>query len=186
MNNVALVSVIQRRSHCPPDAQRFGNHQRPIGDQTFQRPARDKAHHDVKLALEFAEIINRQDVRVLQPGNRFGLALEQAHSLLVRRSTDGTLAYYLAWQTTPVAFADLIAVAGRRWAIEEAFQIAKDQFGLDHTQVRSWHGWHRHATLTMIAYALTALAIRDDQPEPATTAHELAHPISPIAVTIKN
>ncbi len=79
------------------------------------------------------------------------------HSLLIRRAADGTLAFYLAWHTTPVPFADLVAVAGRRWAIEECFQVTKDQFGLDHTQVRSWHGWHRHTTLVMVAFALTAL-----------------------------
>jgi SRSO17 transposase len=106
------------------------------------------------------------------------------HSLLMRRSADGTLAYYLAWHATPVAFADLVAVAGRRWAIEECFQITKDQFGLDHTQVRSWHGWHRHATLTMVAFALTALATHDDQPAPATTPHDLTHHSGPIAVTV--
>lgn len=106
------------------------------------------------------------------------------HSLLIRRSSDGTLAYYLAWHITPVCFADLIAVAGRRWIIEECFQIAKDQFGLDHTQVRSWHGWHRHTTLAMIAFALTGLAVRDEQPTTEPTLHDLAYPIGPIAVTV--
>jgi len=106
------------------------------------------------------------------------------HSLLIRRSSDGTLAYYLTWNTTPVAFAELIAVAGRRWIIEETFQICKDQFGLDQTQVRSWHGWHRHATLTMVSFALVTLAIRDDQPEPDITRHDLTHHSGPIAVTV--
>jgi hypothetical protein len=106
------------------------------------------------------------------------------HSLLARRAADGTLAYYLAWHRQPVALPTLVAVAGRRWMIEEAFQVTKDQFGLDHAQVRSWHGWHRHATLTMLAFALTVLAVHDDQPQSATTVHELAHPTGPIAVTI--
>jgi len=106
------------------------------------------------------------------------------HSLLVRRSADGTIAYYLAWHPSPVAFADLVAVAGPRWIIEECFQIAKDQFGLDHTQVRSWHGWHRHSTLAMVAFVLTALATRDDQPEPATTPHDLIDHSEPTAVTV--
>ena len=106
------------------------------------------------------------------------------HSLLVRRASDGTLTYYLAWHTTPVALPTLVGVAGRRWTIEECFQVGKDQFGLDHTQVRSWHGWHRHAPLTMVAFALTVLAIRDDQPQPAVTPHDLTHPTGPIAVTI--
>jgi hypothetical protein len=63
-------------------------------------------------------------------------------------------------------------------------QITKDQFGLDQTQVRSWHGWHRHTTLTMISFALTTLAIRDDQPETDLTTHDLTHHSGPIAVTV--
>jgi SRSO17 transposase len=106
------------------------------------------------------------------------------HSLLIRRGSDGKLAYYLTWHTKPAAFAELITVAGRRWTIEETFQITKDQFGLDQTQVRSWHGWHRHATLTMISFALTALAIRDDQPDTNTPPHDLTHHSGPIAVTV--
>lgn len=106
------------------------------------------------------------------------------HSLLIRKGADGKLAYYLAWSTQSVAFTELIAVAGRRWVIEEMFQITKDQFGLDHAQVRSWHGWHRHTTLTMISFALTVLAIRDAQPELDPTRHDLAHHRGPIAVTV--
>ena len=63
-------------------------------------------------------------------------------------------------------------------------QITKDQFGLDHTQVRSWHGWHRHTTLTMISFALTVLAIRDEQPEPDPNRHDLTNHSGPIAVTV--
>jgi SRSO17 transposase len=106
------------------------------------------------------------------------------HSLLIRRSGDGKLAYYLAWHTQPVAFAELVSVAGRRWAIEEMFQITKDQFGLDHTQARSWHGWHRHATLTMISFALTVLATRDEQPQADATRHDLTHHSGPIDITV--
>lgn len=111
-------------------------------------------------------------------------ASEGHHSLLIRRSSDGKLAYYLAWHTQPASFAELVAVAGRRWAIEEMFQITKDQFGLDQTQVRSWHGWHRHATLTMISFALTVLAIRDEQRGPDPTRHDLTHHSGPIAITV--
>lgn len=102
----------------------------------------------------------------------------------MRRASDGALAYYLAWHATPASLAALVAVAGRRWAIEESFQVSKDQFGLDQYQTRSWTGWHRHTTLTMVSFGLTVLATRDDQPQPATTAHELAHHEGPIAVTI--
>ena len=106
------------------------------------------------------------------------------HSLLIRRGADGKLAYYLAWSTRPVAFTELVAVAGRRWVIEEMFQITKDQFGLDHTQVRSWHGWHRHTTLTMISFALTVLAIRDEQPETDIASDNPIHHSGLTAVTV--
>ena len=48
-------------------------------------------------------------------------------------------------------------VAGRRWAIEECFEEAKGQVGLDQYEVRRWDGWHRHITLAMVAYAYLAV-----------------------------
>ena len=38
----------------------------------------------------------------------------------------------------------LIRVAGARWAIEECFQTAKNEVGLDHYQVRRYDPWYRH------------------------------------------
>lgn len=98
------------------------------------------------------------------------------HTALIRRSSDGTLAYYLTCTDTPTSLTALITVAGRRWMIEESFQLGKDQFGLDEYQVRTWDGWHRHTTLTMIALATTVIATADDLPEPAATPHELTDP----------
>jgi phosphopantothenoylcysteine synthetase/decarboxylase len=49
-----------------------------------------------------------------------------------------------------------VRIAGTRWSIEEAFQTAKGQVGLDHYQVRTWTGWHRHITLAMLALAFLA------------------------------
>ncbi|MCP1271142.1 IS701 family transposase, partial [Acetobacter cerevisiae] len=40
--------------------------------------------------------------------------------------------------------------------IEECFETAKNEFGLDHNETRSWHGWHRHVSLVMPAYAVMA------------------------------
>ena len=50
----------------------------------------------------------------------------------------------------------LVAVAGQRWAIESAFQMAKGECGLDHYEVRHWRGWYRHITLSMLALAVLA------------------------------
>ena len=52
---------------------------------------------------------------------------------------------------------DLARVAGRRWLVEACFEAAKQEVGLaaDY-EVRSWHGWHRHVTLAMLALAFLA------------------------------
>ena len=41
----------------------------------------------------------------------------------------------------------LASVEGHRWAIEDSFETAKNELGLDHNETRSWHGWHRHISL---------------------------------------
>jgi SRSO17 transposase len=48
----------------------------------------------------------------------------------------------------------LVSVEGHRWAIEDSFEAAKNELGLDHNETRSWHGWHRHVSLVMLAFAM--------------------------------
>jgi SRSO17 transposase len=80
--------------------------------------------------------------------------------LLIRRSlVDGELAFFSTWCPAETKIATLVAVEGRRWAIEDAFETAKNELGLDHNETRSWHGWHRHVSLVMLAFAMMA-AIR--------------------------
>ena len=92
--------------------------------------------------------------------------------LLVRRSlTDPTdLAYYLCFGPERTPLGELIRVAGARWAIEETFQTAKGQVGLDQYQVRRYDAWYRHITLVMLAHAFltttTAAAARKGGPAP--------------------
>jgi SRSO17 transposase len=78
--------------------------------------------------------------------------------LLIRRSRrDGQdRAYYLVFAPAGTQLAELAGAAGLRWTIEECFQRAKEELGLDHCEVRSWHGWHRHMTLCMAAMAFLA------------------------------
>ena len=52
---------------------------------------------------------------------------------------------------------ELIRVAGSRWAIEECFQTAKTETGLDQYQVRRYDAWYRHVTLAMLAHAYLAV-----------------------------
>ena len=51
----------------------------------------------------------------------------------------------------------LVRVAGQRWQIEQAFQTARGECGLDHYEVRHWPGWYRHITLAMLAHAVLAI-----------------------------
>lgn len=80
------------------------------------------------------------------------------HWLLVRRSLrePGERAYYVVFAPTDVSLAELAGVAGLRWTIETCFETAKTELGLDHCEARSWHGWHRHMTLVMAAFAFLA------------------------------
>jgi SRSO17 transposase len=81
------------------------------------------------------------------------------HLLLVRRSISkpGELAYYICHSSTPVPVAELVRVAGSRWGVEETFQFAKNETGLDHYQVRRYDAWYRHITLSMLAAAFLAI-----------------------------
>ena len=80
--------------------------------------------------------------------------------LLVRRKIekpDAPLAFYLTLAPEATGLAELVRVAGTRWAIEACFEAAKGEVGLDQYEVRSWTGWHRHVTLSMLAHAYLAV-----------------------------
>ena len=88
-------------------------------------------------------------VRPGWPGRGFWL-------LARRRLSDGELAFYACFGPARTTLAELVRVAGIRWAVEECFQAAKDQVGLDHYQVRRYDAWYRHTTLAMVAQAFLA------------------------------
>ncbi|MFD8489479.1 IS701 family transposase [Streptomyces sp. NPDC059712] len=84
--------------------------------------------------------------------------------ILARRSIHkpDEIAYYLACAPLDATVADLVRVAGCRWKIEECFQSAKNECGLDQYEVRRYVGWYRHITLAMLAHAfLAAMAIQE-------------------------
>jgi SRSO17 transposase len=77
--------------------------------------------------------------------------------LLIRRTlSDGEFAFFTTWCPGGTGIATLVAVEGRRWAVEDAFETAKTELGLAHNETRSWHGWHRHVSLVMLAFAMMA------------------------------
>jgi SRSO17 transposase len=77
-----------------------------------------------------------------------------ARWLLVRRSrADGEMAFYACCGPTGTSLLGLVRVAGSRWVVEEGFEQAKGEVGLDHYEVRRWPGWYRHITLALLAHA---------------------------------
>ena len=63
------------------------------------------------------------------------------------------------WCPKGMPIVTLVGVEGHRWCIEDSFESAKNELGLDHNETRSWHGWHGHTALLMLAFAMMA-AIR--------------------------
>jgi SRSO17 transposase len=69
-----------------------------------------------------------------------------------RRST-GEQKYYVSNLPADATIKMLVAAIKARWVCEQAHQQLKEELGLDHFEGRSWTGLHRHALMTMIAYA---------------------------------
>ena len=73
--------------------------------------------------------------------------------LLARRSiSDPTkLTYYFALAPKTVSLQRLASVAGTRYTVEQVIKEAKSAVGFDRYEVRYWHSWYRHITLSMLA-----------------------------------
>jgi SRSO17 transposase len=97
--------------------------------------------------LELADL-DAEEVGCPEPGT-------WTRGLLVRRSlSNASLAYFTTWCPSGTSLEVLVGIEGRRWTIEDGFETAKNELGLDHHETRSWHGWHRHVSLVMLAFAL--------------------------------
>lgn len=79
------------------------------------------------------------------------------HQWVVRRSVDnGELAYFHCYNPRREGMSELVRVIGSRWPIEECFEAAKQEAGLDQYQFRLYRSWYRHVTLSMLALAFLA------------------------------
>jgi len=101
------------------------------------------------------------------------------HWLLVRRSLDegakpADMAYVLVFAPTGTSLEEMVEAFGARWTVEQCFEEGKGEVGLDEYEVRSWHGWYRHVTLSMLALAFLA-ALRanggEDAPKKSLSRH---------------
>ncbi|MFB6551254.1 IS701 family transposase [Streptomyces sp. NPDC056405] len=106
------------------------------------------------------------------------------HLLIRRYRSTGELAFYLCWSPTEVPLSELVRVAGVRWSVEECFQAAKGQVGLDHYQVRNWTSWHWHITFAMLALAFLTTLAAEAAPERPDDAHHPVRSADPITLTV--
>ncbi|WP_434600288.1 IS701 family transposase [Streptomyces sp. A5-4] len=80
------------------------------------------------------------------------------HQFLVRRSMDGSeRAYFHCFNPRREPIGELVRAAGARWPVEECFEAAKQEAGLDQYQVRRYDAWYRHITLSMLALCVLAV-----------------------------
>ncbi len=118
----------------------------PVGGRRNQRPA------PARLGLSR---IGRSRCRRIQQHPHRPMDARPVDPAQHRRS--GDLAFFSTWCPKGTPMAKLVAMEGHRWAIEDSFETAKNEFGLDHNETRSWHGWHRHVSLVMLAFAMMAV-----------------------------
>jgi SRSO17 transposase len=106
--------------------------------------------------------------------------------LIGEHRMSGEKKYYLANLPAKTDLRTLAATIKARWVCEQAHQQLKEELGLDHFEGRSWQGLHRHALMTMIAYAFlqhrrlaAARRKKKNQRPPASTnlaSRSLRHP----------
>jgi SRSO17 transposase len=102
--------------------------------------------------------------------------------LIGEHRASGEKKYYLANLPAEMDLRGLAATIKARWVCEQAHQQLKEELGLDHFEGRSWHGLHRHALMTMIAYAflqhrrLTKVRREKKNQRAAPSTHATSHP----------
>jgi SRSO17 transposase len=79
--------------------------------------------------------------------------------ILVRRSKSehDEMKAYIAFAPFDTPDVRLVEVAGTRWTVETCFKESKGEVGLDHYEVRSYDGWYKHITFSMIALAFSSV-----------------------------
>jgi SRSO17 transposase len=89
--------------------------------------------------------------------SRDGLPIRDGMVLARRSVSDPSeIAYYLSNASADTPLGTLAQVAAHRYTVEQCIEEAKGESGLSQYQVRFWHSWQRHITLSMMAHAWLA------------------------------
>jgi SRSO17 transposase len=121
-------------------------------EQDWQRVSCGDGAHGPRI-YDWLRVAERRDVG----------ASRRAWILARRSVSDPTeIAYYVCYGKRSTRLQELVRVAGARWAVEESFQTAKNEVGLDHYQVRRYRAWYAHMALAAAALAfLTATRVAE-------------------------
>jgi SRSO17 transposase len=94
--------------------------------------------------------------------------------IVARRSiNDPTeVVYHRVCAPKKTTLQQIVEAAGQRWKVEEAIERAKGECGLDQYEVRSWTGWYRHMTLSLLAQLCATLMMDQANAEPEKKAWE--------------
>jgi SRSO17 transposase len=106
---------------------------------------------EATFAATRIRVADREPQRILDKGQQH-MPGEEAWLIGELRSS-GERKYYLSNLPADMHLKTLAATIKARWVCEQAHQQMKEELGLDHFEGRSWQGLHRHALMTMIAYA---------------------------------
>lgn len=87
-------------------------------------------------------------LRVIE--SRGGLPAQEVW-LIIRRDPDGNHQYWLSNAPPEAPFREMACATTLRWPIEQSFQEGKSELGMDHYELRSWRGWHRHMLFVFLA-----------------------------------
>lgn len=169
------------RQHCIPDSQSVAA-ETILADQKWRLLSwrrGTKGRLTARFAALRVRVADGPTQRIRDMGNQH-LPGEEVWLVGERRSS-GERKYYLSNlpATTPLKM--LAGAIKARWICEQAHQQTKEELGLDHFEGRSWTGLHRHALMTMIAYAflqsrrLVAAGREKNSPRTAATAEHASH-----------
>ena len=106
---------------------------------------------------------------------RHGLPGLRQWLILRRNVLDPTVVkFYLCNAPDTISVAELVRMCGMRWPVELCFEESKGEIGLDHTETRSWVGWHHHIALVLLAHHfLVWTRVRWQAVAPALTLYQV-------------
>ncbi|MBB5704366.1 SRSO17 transposase [Ochrobactrum daejeonense] len=130
-----------------------------------------KGRLSARFAASRVRIADGPPQRILDKGQQH-MPGEEAWLVGEWRSS-GERKYYVSNLPADTTLKKLAGAIKARWVCEQAHQQMKEELGLDHFEGRSWKGLHRHALMTMIAYAFLQhhrlqIAKREKKPEAST------------------